>query len=140
MALPTGEHPFIGLLRGVPKSQYRTGALQSAAFAQFDLTPTNGYEAIVHYDNTGTTPGTLTTRTAAQMWADIPGCFDGFTFTLYIRNSSSMANTATVGAGTGVTLTGTMTIAQNVTRMFNVTMTSAVACTIQSMGLFAAGA
>lgn len=33
-----------------------------------------------------------------------------------------------------------MTIAQNVTRMFNVTFPSATTCTIQSMGIFAAGA
>lgn len=135
-----GENPFNLFLRGFRYCQYRTGALQSAAFTASDLTPLNGTEAIVCYDNTGTTPGTLTTRTATQMYGDTPGASPDMTYLLLIRNSSGMANTATVGAGTGVTLTGTMTIAQNVTRLFTVTFTSGTACTIQSMGIVAAGA
>ena len=137
----TGENPFIDqMLRGLRYCQYRTGALQSATFAASDLSPLNGTEAIVCYDNTGTTPGTLTTRTAAQMYADTPGASPDMVYLLAIRNSSSMANTATVGAGTGVTLTGTMTIAQNVTRLFVVTFASNAAVTLQSMGILAAGA
>src|SRR3990167_2094491 len=135
-----GENPIAKFLGGAKAAQYRTGALQSAAFAQFDLAPTTGVEAVVAYDNTGDTPGTLTTRTAVQMFNDITGAVAGMTYLLLIRNSSSMANTATVAAGTGVTLTGTMTIAQSVTRVFIVTMTSQTACTIQSMGILAAGA
>lgn len=136
----TGENPYAAVLRGQKFAQYRTGALQSTAFAQFDLTPTNGTELVVAYDNTGVTPATLTTRTAAQMWADFPGVTDGTAYLLLIRNSSSGANTMTVGAGSNVTLTGTMTVAQNVTRLFIVTMTSPAAVTIQSMGILAAGA
>ena len=137
----TGENPIAPFLKGaIGVCQYRTGALQSAAFAASDLTPLTGMEKVVAYDNTGTTPATLTTRTAVQMFNDIPGAVAGMTYLLLIRNSSGSANTATVAAGTGVTLTGTMTIAQNVTRIFIVTMTSPTACTLQSMGISAAGA
>lgn len=135
-----GDNPITRFLGGAKLAQYRTGALQSAAFTASDLTPLNGTEGIVAYDNTGTTPATLTTRTAVEMFNDIPGATSGMTYLLLIRNSSGSANTATVGAGTGVTLTGTMTIAQNVTRLFLVTMTSPTACTLQSMGISAAGA
>lgn len=136
-----GENPFIdNMLRGLRGMQYRTGALQSASFTASDLTPLNGTELIVCYDNTGTTPGNLQCRTAAQMYADTPGASPDMTYFLLIRNSSSMANTATVTTATGVTLTGTMTIAQNVTRLFAVTFASNTACTLQSMGILAAGA
>lgn len=135
-----GENPISKFLGGAITAQYNTGALESATFAANDLTPANGTEAIVAYDNTGTTPATLTTRTAAEMFNDIPGAVAGMTYLLMIRNSSSGANTATIAAGTGVTLTGTMTIAQNVTRLFIVTITSSTAVTIQSMGILAAGA
>lgn len=91
------------------------------------------------YDSTATTPGSIATRTAAEMFADIPGAVAGGTYVLVVRNSSGSANTMTITAGVGVTLTGTMTIAQSTSRWFIVTMTSATAVTIQSIGLSAAG-
>lgn len=74
----------------------------------------------------------LTTRTAAQMFADIPNCQAGFSYVLEIANTS--AGTTTLIGGTGVTLTGTMTMAAGTTRRFNVLFTSPTACTIQNMG------
>lgn len=117
-------------------AKYVTAAAQSATLAAGDITGAR----VVTYDNTGTTPGNLTTRTAALMFADVPGAYAGMSYILLIRNSSGSANTATIVAGTGVTLTGTMTVAQNVTRIFVVTFVSATAVTIQSMGISAAGA
>lgn len=132
----TGENPIASyFLGGGLFAQYRTGALQSATFAQYDLTPQTGAERVVIYDNTGTTPANLQCRTAALMFSDIPGCFAGLTYLLGIRNSSGSANTATVTTATGVTLTGTMSIAQFATRLFVVTMTSPAACTLQSVAL-----
>ena len=136
----TGESPIAKLLGGLLYSQFRTGTLASAAFAQFDLTPQTGPEAIVSYTNTNATPGTLTTRTAVLMFADIPGVIAGMTYLLIIRNSSAAAAVLTVAAGTGVTLTGTMTIPQDAARLFHVVMTSNVACTFQSLGTLAAAA
>lgn len=120
----------------LPNAKYTTAAYQTATFAAGDLTGAKN----VNFNNTGTTPGTLTTRTGTQMFNDTPGAHVGMSYMLFIRNSSGSANTLTVGAGADVTLTGTMTIAQNTTRMFIVTFTSATTVTIQSMGLFAAGA
>ncbi len=127
-----GSYPLCNL----PPSKYTTGALQSATFVAGDITGAG----VVMYDNTGTTPGNLTTRTAAEMFGDIPNCQIGFSYTLLVRNSSGSANTATIVAGSNVTVTGTMTIAQTVTRVFNVKFPTATTCTIQSMGILAAGA
>lgn len=116
----------------LPASKFTTGS--GATFAAGDLTGA----ATVTYAGTGSN-ATLTTRTGAQMFGDIPNCQIGFTYALFIRNTNATGATITAADGT-VTLTGTMTIAQNVTRMFNVTFTSATAVTLQSMGIFAAGA
>lgn len=118
-----------------PQTKFSTAALENTTLAAGNITGA----LYVNFINTGTTPQTLTTRTAAQMFADHAARV-GDTYMLAIRNGSSGANTATIGAGDGVTLTGTMTIAQNVTRFFHVTFVSATAVTIQSMGISAAGA
>lgn len=87
---------------------------------------------------TGSTPGAQTTRTAAQLYADITAQFGfapaaGFQYSLTIANSG--AGTFTLTAGSGVTLTGTMTVAQNTTRSFVVTVTSATSLTITSVSV-----
>lgn len=89
--------------------------------------------AIVQYTATGAN-ATATTRTAAQMFGDIPNCQIGFTYFLIWRNTSASANTLTAADGS-VTLTGTVTAAQNVTRLFSVTFPSATTCTIASCGV-----
>lgn len=78
--------------------------------------------------------GTLNTPTAAQIVAAIPGARVGMTYRMRIINSSSNAQSWTVTAGGGVTLTGTMTIAQNTWRDFFVTLTSLTAVGIQAIG------
>lgn len=121
-----------GPLVGLPASKYSTGT--AATFAAGSIT--GAYTTM--YENTGNN-ATLTTRTGAQMFGDIPNCKIGFSYTLQIRNTH--ATTATVtAADASVTLTGTMTIAQNVTRTFNVVFTSATQCTITSMGISDAAA
>lgn len=69
-------------------------------------------------DGTPTAAADYTTRTAAQLVAEFAGCAVGDAFIVIINNKSSGANTITVVAGTGVTLDGTVTIAQNVCRAF----------------------
>ena len=116
----------------LPPAKYSTGT--AATFAAGALT--GAY--FVNYMNSGNN-ATLTTRTGTQMFGDIPNCQIGFAYQLAIRNEH--ATTATVtAADASVTLTGTMTIAQNVTRLFEVVFTSATQCTITSMGISAAGA
>jgi len=60
------------------------------------------------------------------------GVGDSFEFT--IKNAADAAETITVTAGTDVTLTGTMTIAQNNTKRFLAVVTSGTEVTIYSLG------
>ena len=79
-----------------------------------------------------TTPGTQTTRTAAQLWADAVAQFgtwlndpaiatNGLQYTLTITQTG--AGTFTLAGGTGVTITGTATTAQNATSVYVVNLT-----------------
>lgn len=117
---------------GLPAAKITTGT--AATFAAGDITGAHWVDYINNASN-----ATLTTRTAAQMFGDIPNCQIGFAYKLAIRNLNATGATLTAADGS-VTLSGTMTIAQNVTRTFEVVFTSASACTITSMGISAAGA
>jgi hypothetical protein len=87
----------------------------------------------------------LTTDTAANIIAQVisaiqkaaVGAFpapsiQGLTFTTYIRNTDG--STLTLSAGTGVTITGTATLATLVERQFMVTVTSPTTVTFQDLG------
>ena len=78
------------------------------------------------------------TPTAAAIVAAIAGAIVGSSFEFTIRNTADAAETITLTAGSGVTLNGTMTIAQNNSKRFlavctNVT-SSSEAVTIYSLG------
>lgn len=111
-----------------PESKFTTASVTATTFAAGQLTGA-GYTVFM---NTNAAPGTCTTRTATQMFADITGAFSGLAYTLRLVQTG--AGTMTLGAGTGVTLTGTMTIPTNTTRDFVVTFTSATTLTIQAIG------
>jgi len=78
------------------------------------------------------------TPTAALLRAALPNVQAGTGFEFTIRNTADAAETITVTAGTGVTLSGTMTIAQNNTKTFLVVFTNTTsgsdAVTIYSLG------
>lgn len=76
----------------------------------------------------------ITLPTAANFVAAIPNAYVGQKFYLRIANTSSGNFAWTVTTNTGLTLTGTMTIAQNTFREFVVTLTSLTAVAIQSLG------
>jgi hypothetical protein len=83
---------------------------------------------------------TDTTATAAQILAQFLHAKVGSTFPLIVRNTADAAETITVQGGTGVTISGTATIAQNNTKHFmgvftNVTASSE-AITLYSIGTF----
>ena len=83
------------------------------------------------------TPGTQTTRTAAQMFADDPLAYIGWGYVLRICNGGG-SGTLTLGAGSGVTLTGTMTVANATYRDFAVIYSgteASPAVTITNIGL-----
>jgi len=86
----------------------------------------------VFLTSAATTPGAQTTRTAVQLWADAVAQFgtwlndpaiqtNGLQYTLRIAQTG--AGTFTLAGGTGVTITGTATVAQNATSTFLVNLT-----------------
>ena len=76
--------------------------------------------------------------TAALMVAAIPGAKVNDSFKFTIRNTANASETITVTAGTGTTVSGTMTIAQNATKEFLAVLTNVTsgseAYTIYSLG------
>lgn len=88
--------------------------------------------AQVFLTSTNAVPGTQTTRTATQMFADTPNARVGDAYLLRITNTG--AGTLTLAAGSGVTLTGTATVATNTFSDFTVTFTTASALVIQKVG------
>lgn len=91
--------------------------------------------------NTTATPGTQTTRTAAQMYADLVsqlGFLPAAGFQWFLTIVHQGAGTLTLAAGTGVTLgTGTNSVATTGNRTYLCTLTggqNAPAITIQTTG------
>lgn len=75
--------------------------------------------------------------TAAQIIAEMGANNVGASFEFAIRNTADAAETITIGGTpTGVTYSGTMTIAQNNTKTFKVVVTSPTTVTVYSMGTF----
>jgi len=91
--------------------------------------------ANVSYASTAATPGSIATRTAAEMFADDPYARVGGGYRLRISNTAAGSATMTItGGAAGITLTGTATIADASYRDFVVTYTSASALVIQNVG------
>lgn len=75
-----------------------------------------------------TAAATYTTATAAAIIAAIGGdCAVGTTYMLVVLNASAGANTITVAGGTGVTVSGVATVAQNASKIFLGRVTSVTA-------------
>lgn len=73
---------------------------------------------------------------AADIVAAIPNCKVGTAFEFTIRNTADAAETITVSTATGLTLSGTMTIAQNNSKRFLAVVTNVgtAAVTVYSLG------
>lgn len=107
-----------------------TAGFQSNSAALSSTTASAGQlsgAAVVLMFNTGATPGTYTTRTAAQMIAD-SNLQVGQTYLLILGNNQG-TGTLTLAGGTGVTVSGTATCAGNVGRLFSVTVNTATTMT-----------
>lgn len=61
---------------------------------------------------------TDTTSAAAHILAEFWGAQVGSSFFLIVRNTAGAAETITIAGGTGVTISGTATIGQGITRIF----------------------
>lgn len=74
--------------------------------------------------------------TAASVFAAVnsPISYEGVSFEFTIRNTADAAETITVTTNTGVTLSGTMTIAQNNTKRFLWVQNSPTTATVYSLG------
>lgn len=112
----------------VPQAKFSTAALSVGTLAAGSITGA----AFVVLQNTGATPGAQTTRTAAQMLADMPGAQVGSSYMFRIANTG--AGTLTLTMDASVTGTGTLTVATNVWRDYNLTFNTATTATIQSVG------
>lgn len=113
-----------------PGSKFTTAA-DVTTFAAGDL---SGAATVVHHNTQGT-PGSVAFRTAAQMFADDPYARVGGAYLLRIVNAQGTGTLTVTGAATGITLTGTATIAANTWRDFVVTYTSASALVIQNVAV-----
>jgi hypothetical protein len=74
------------------------------------------------------------TPTAALIIAALKNAQVGDSFEFTIRNTADASEVITVTEGVGVTLSGTMTIAQNSSKRFLALVTSSTAVTIYSLG------
>ncbi len=103
-----------------------TGAQMTGGFANVALAMTGALAAAAD----------ATTDTAANIIAAVPVSqrYVGFTYVLRVINESSGAFAWTVVGGTGVTVTGTATVAQNTWREFMVSIATTTTVTLQSIG------
>jgi hypothetical protein len=132
----TGSAGEVGILDGGPSNAYHADSGNTAHV----LTAANltGASSLVTLALTGAlgAGANATTDTAANIIAAMPSPSVGTTHRLRIINESSGAFSWTVVGGTGVTVTGTATIAQNTWREFVVTVTNVgtPAVTLQNVG------
>lgn len=107
-----------------------TSGVVTGTFPQYALT--GGNPTI--YLSLAALPGTINTRTATQMLQDMNNVQTGMNWIVRIINAGG--STMTVGAGTGVTITGSATIAASSWREYLATVTNTVtpAITFQNLG------
>lgn len=88
---------------------------------------------------TPTAGATYTTPTATALCAQFPflgnRANNRWSYDWYVKNTSLGANTITLAGGTGVTLVGTGTAAQNTTRHFRIIFTSCTTPAVQLLSL-----
>ncbi len=107
---------------GTTTTTFTAGQLTGAAFAS--------------YHSTAATPGSISTRSATEMFADDPYARVGGGYRLRVSNVSTAAAVLTITAGSGVTLTGPLhTVLDTGYRDYIITYTSATALVMQNQGL-----
>lgn len=115
----------------VPVTQGLTSTISTADVVTYTATQLLG--GLILRDPNGGARSDVT-PTAALIIAAITQAATGNRFEFTIRNTADAAETITITAGTDVTLSGTMTIAQNNSKRFLVEVTGATTVTIYSLG------
>ena len=109
----------------------------AAPTATATLSAANSYNTIIR--GVPSAGATYSTATAGAIVAAIGGdCAVGTTFMLVVLNASAGANTITLGGGTGVTVSGVATVAQNASKVFLGRVT-AVAAGSEAITLYGLG-
>jgi len=121
---------------GLPPVKFTAAALSAGTLAAGLIA--GAAKKCVLQCNVGATPGTQTTRTAAQMLADVPGAQVGDVYEFRIVNNTAAA-VLTLAGDASVTTTGTMTVAALSFRDFILTFLSATTANITSLGVSGAG-
>lgn len=123
------QEPYVfRRISGLPTTKNVTNSTSGAQTAAVgDLTGAH----IVNLLLTGIGAANFTTRTATEMFGDIPGAYVGLEYEITIRNTN--AGTTTLNAGSGITVSGTASIDQNIKRRFSVEFTAVDACTITNL-------
>ena len=122
-------------LGGIPGGMLPGVMGLAAPTATATLSAANSYNTIVR--GVPTAAATYTTATAAEIVAAIgDDCAIGTTFMLVVLNASAGANTITVAGGTGVTVSGVATVAQNASKVFlgRVSAIDTAAITLYGLG------
>ena len=106
---------------GALNLQMNSRSMSSSTANANELTPYGG-ASIVIATNAGATPGSLTTRTPAEMIAD-GALYVGQTWILILCNFQA-TGTLTLAAGAGAAVGGTATVAVNTCRVFTARVAS----------------
>lgn len=122
-----GIFPILG-------AQYVTRAMSSSTASPGDVAGA----PVCFLNNSGATPGTFTTRTAAQMIAD-GNLQVGQQWVLFLNNDQA-TGTLTLAGGTGVTISGTATAAGNSCSVFLGVVNTATTITFTRMFNFTTAA
>lgn len=101
----------------LPAIVLNTRALSSSTAAAGELSGA----VLMVMNNSGGTPGTYTSRTAAQMIADSGLALNSLWWILLVNGQGT--GTLTLAGGSNVTVSGTATVATNTARLFTATVT-----------------
>lgn len=124
VGLNTGYYPSL------PPIQVVSSAYSGSTAAAGDMTGSN----ICVCMNSANNPGTLTTRTAAQVIADIPNAQVGQTWLLMLVNAQGTGALTLAAGDANLTITGTATVGTNAWRMFVCTVATASTVTFRTVG------
>lgn len=128
----TGTVQFIGNtpITSLPPAKFSTINVTTGTLAAGNASGA----AFVSLTSTNATPGNQAMRTVAQVLADSPGLSVGHAYMLRVTNTGAGTFTLATDGSTQFTMTGTMTVPQNTTRDFVVTINTATTGTVQAVG------